>query len=286
MRFTQVDLSSMGPPALVREIRFEQIKAEIISDFVRRYPAYTAFVESDPIIKLAEAAAYRVMLLMQQINDTGRAVLLATARGADLDHLAAFHGVQRMEEDGLVEPDDRLRLRVQYAIEAWSSCGPRGAYLYYTYTTSLKVKHADAVRLQPGVVGVAVVSTDNGGRASESLLNAVRTALSQEDRLPLTDSVIVQPATILPYDVRATFTYYPGPDAALVRATAEEAVRAYAAYTEKVGHDVTRARLYAALAQAGVQNVTLASPAADIPVRFGEVAVLRDVQFTDAGRDE
>ena len=49
--------------------------------------AFTALVESDPAWTILEVAAYRELLLRQRINDASRAVMLAFATGADLEHL-------------------------------------------------------------------------------------------------------------------------------------------------------------------------------------------------------
>ena len=57
---------------------------------------------------------------------------------------------------------------------------------------------------------------------------------------------------------------FPGPDSAVVKATAESDVQAYIEKISSLGYDVARSGLFHALHQGGVQNVILNSPTADI----------------------
>ncbi|MCK9911337.1 hypothetical protein MXD81_19455, partial [Microbacteriaceae bacterium K1510] len=81
-----------------------------------------AMLESDPAVKIAEAAAYRETLIRARVNDAVRAVLLAYAHGTDLDHKGVDFEVARMvmgadPDTGapIMEDDERLRRRQQLA---------------------------------------------------------------------------------------------------------------------------------------------------------------------------
>ena len=80
-------------------LSFESILRAMKDDFAARHPAFDAWLESDPAIKLMEAAAYRELLIRQRVNDAARSVMPAFAAGADLDHFAAFYGVERQALD-------------------------------------------------------------------------------------------------------------------------------------------------------------------------------------------
>ena len=54
---TAIDLSRLPPPDVVEALDFEAILARLRADFLARYPDFTAFVESDPEIKLLETRA-------------------------------------------------------------------------------------------------------------------------------------------------------------------------------------------------------------------------------------
>ena len=85
--FTAIDLSNIPAPEVVETLDFSAILAAMVADLQARDPAFTALVESDPAWKILEVAAYRELLLRQRINDASRAVMLAFATGADLEHL-------------------------------------------------------------------------------------------------------------------------------------------------------------------------------------------------------
>ena len=84
---TAIDLSRLPPPDVVEALDFEGIFNRLRADFLTRYPEFTAFVESDPAIKLLEVVAYSELVLRQRINDAARSVLIAYALGGDLDNL-------------------------------------------------------------------------------------------------------------------------------------------------------------------------------------------------------
>jgi phage-related baseplate assembly protein len=268
-RFNLIDLSTLTPPDVVETIDFESIKLAILQDLVARDPSFSALLESDPAIKLVEAFAYREMLLRQRINDAANASMLATALGPDLDNLAGLFGVERMsftDAHGNVtsETDDRLRLRVQLAPNAFSCGGPGNAYIYFAFSADLRVADASAFSPSPGHVVVTVYSSDNGGVATPELLAAVSRALNADEVRPLTDVVEVQGAQIQHYLIAATVTLYPGPDASAVTRAITNALTAYTQSVQRLGYGITLAGLYGALDQAGVQNATIQAPVADV----------------------
>ncbi|WP_374248069.1 baseplate J/gp47 family protein [Thermomonas sp.] len=275
--FTAVDLSRLPFPAVVEPLDFEIIFAAMLADLRARAPEFDALVESDPAYKLLEVAAYRELILRQRVNEAAKAVTLAYAAGTDLDHLAANVNVARLlitpaNPDALpplaavYETDADLRRRVQLAFEGLSTAGPVGAYLFHALGAHGDVLDASVESPTPGVVVVAVLSRVGDGTASPALLDAVGAALNAEDVRPLTDLVQVQSASIVPYAVDAALTLYPGPDAAVVLADAQARLAAYTASNHRLGRDITRAGLIAALCTAGVQNVALATPITDIPI--------------------
>ena len=50
---------------------------------------YTSIVDGDPAYAVQQAVAYEVAMLRQRINDAGKANLVTSAIGADLDNLGA-----------------------------------------------------------------------------------------------------------------------------------------------------------------------------------------------------
>lgn len=261
-----IDLSKIDSPDVVEELDFEAIYQQLIVDFRRLYPDWTASLESDPIVKLLELAAYREMLLRARINDAARSCMLAYATGSDLEHLAALLGVTRLVGDDAEELDDRLRLRAQMALEGETVAGSRGSYIFHALSASNEVKDVAVDSPAPGQVRVTVLSTEGDGLPAAELIATVDAYLSADERRPLTDQVTVESAEIVPFAVEATLNVYPGPASSPILAAAEAAVGVYVVEHAKLGHDITLSGLYASLHQAGVQRVVLASPLADVVV--------------------
>lgn len=297
--FAAIDLSRIAAPDVVETLEFESLLQAIKDDFVARAPQYADALdlESEPLVKLMESVAYSVMNLRQRVNDAARSVLLAYAGGGDLDNLAALFGVRRQLLDPgtpdtqppvppTPEDDERLRRRVQLSLEGHSTAGPVGSYVFWSLSADPAVKDVAVASPNPGAVRVTVLSRDGDGTAAKPLLDSVAATLNHEDVRPLTDCVTVQSAVIRPYSIDASLTLYDGPDGEVVRQAAEQAVRVYAREQHKLGHDITRSGLYAALHRPGVRNVTLASPPADIVCQPHQAAFCTAIRIVAGETDE
>ncbi|MEM7046996.1 MAG: baseplate J/gp47 family protein [Pseudomonadota bacterium] len=297
--FTAIDLSKLPPPQVIESLDYESILAAMRSDFRARYPDYNAdALESDPAAKLLEVAAYRETLIRGRVNDAAKAVMLAFARGSDLEHLAALYGVRRRiidegDPDALpavpptYEDDESLRRRIQLAPEALTTAGSAGAYIFhalsagtepaevdvtspapgkvtvtYTYpgdSLASLIKDAAVTSPTPGKVIVTVLGRADDGTLAQEALRKIAGHLSGESVRPLTDHVTVQAATINAYTVTATLKLYDGPDAEVVTRAATDQFNAFAAARHRIGESITRSGIDAALHVAGVQAVTLDS---------------------------
>ncbi len=281
--FNPIDLSKLPFPAVVETLDYEAVLAEMLADLRERDAAFSATVESDPAYKILEVAAYRETLIRQRVNDGARAVMLGYAVGTDLDNLAAFFGVERLE----AEADSRLRVRAQLAVEGYTTAGPVGAYVFHGLSASELVKDIDVASPSPGEVVITVLSTEGNGTPSPEVPAAVDAALNAEAVRPLTDHVTVFAPNVLAYTVDATLYMYEGPDTEAVRQVAEDRVRAYIDDHHRLGHDITISGLHGALhVEGAVQRVELASPAATVVVGAQEVAYNTMLSVAVGGTDE
>ena len=297
--FTAVDLSRLPFPDAVETLDYEVILAAMLADLQARDPVFNALVESDPAYKILEVAAYRELLQRQRVNEAIKAVTLAYATGADLDNIAANYNVERLlitpadpntipPTPAVYEDDASLRRRVQLSFEGFSTAGPRGAYIFHALGADGRVLDAGVYGPPetPGVVEVAVLSREGDGEAPGDLLDAVEATLSAEDVRPLTDQVLVKSATIIPYTVEATLTFYDGPDQDVVMAAAQAALDEYTERQHRMGRDVTLSGIYAALHQEGVHNVDLTEPSDSIVVAWDEASYCTGTTLINGGIDE
>jgi len=276
-RFVAIDLTGLPPPNVVESIDFETILAELKEDIIARLDEMgiqydVHMLESDPGVKILEVLAYREMLLRSRVNAAARAVMLAYAQKSDLDHLAAYYGVQRQlispeqgpNQPAVWESDERLRERVQLAPEAFSVAGPEGAYRFHAMTADVNIKDVGVRSPYPGAVDVIPLVNDGDGTPTEETLDRVRLALRKEDVRPLTDMVNVRPPDIVPYTVEVELFIAEGPDKDVVEQEAREALEEYVFQRHRVGVKVARSGLFRAAHVPGVENVIMHSPAEDI----------------------
>lgn len=292
---TAIDLSRLPPPDVIEALDYETILQAKKDRLAELLPDFDAFLESDPAIKLLEICAYDELLLRQRVNDGARAVLLAFARGGDLDNIAALFGVTRLVlvpanpatgAAAITEADDDLRSRVLLAPDSYSVAGPASAYVFHARSADGDVLDAAATSPEPGEVVVSVLSRLGDGTASPELLATVEAVVNADTVRPLTDLVTVASAAIVEFAIEAQLTLYAGPDADLILAAANTRLDQLLADSRRIGRDITRSALFAALHVGGVQNVTLIEPAADVVIGPTQAATLTMRSVTIAGSGE
>lgn len=297
--FTAVDLSKLAPPEVVETLSFETVFQEMLADLIVRDSTFSALVESDPAYKILEVAAYRETLIRQRVNDAARAVMLAYAIGTDLDQIGANFNVERLiieagdpnaipPTEDVYESDTDFRRRIQLSLEGYTTAGSIGAYIFHALGADGDVKDVAVPNtpLTPGTVNVAVLSRTGTGTAPAGTLAAVTAALNAEEVRPLCDTVVVASAEIVSYSIVATLTLYSGAGQTQVMAAAQAAAQAYADSMNALGLDITRSGIFAALHQAGVQNVTLTTPAADISIAWNQAPRCTAITLTYGGIGE
>lgn len=293
-RFTAINLSGMTPPDVIEELDYEAIVTDMRDDLVARFPAIAGVIdlESEPARKLIEAFAYREMILRGRINDAARSVLLASAYGTNLDHLAALFATQRMQvEDAsgalVPEDDERLRRRVQLAPEAFSVAGPEGAYVYHALSAAPWARDATAIMTTPGRVRVTMLRAGNDPAPSLTEREAVRISLIENDVRPLTDMVEVTGPGVHRAAIDAKLTLYPGPDGNVVRSRALAAITEWVEANRMLGMNLRRSAIFSKLHQEGVHSVDLVSPTQDIVLGPTEAYAIDAINITVATlRDE
>ena len=293
-----LDLSRLPAPLVLESLDFEALYQEALTDFRAVMGSnWSAPLESDPVVKLLEKAAYDKMMSRARINDAAKALLLAFARGSDLDHLAANYNVQRLQvvaaDPGAVPPveaqyesDDSLVERTLLAFEGMSIAGPRDAYVFHAMSADGRVADARASSPSPATVEVSILSRIGEGLASEDLLEVVRLALNDEEVRPVGDRLIVQSATLINYQIEAVLYLYPGPEIELSLIEAKAALERYINTQRRLGRDIRRSAIHAALHVSRVQRVELIRPAADVVVLDNEAANCMGFSVVIGGTDE
>lgn len=279
-----VDLSSLPEPNVVEVVSYQVIRDRILSGF-------PDLLVSDPAYKMAEVCAYEAMLCRMRINDAAKAVLLKYASGPDLDNLLLIPRIVLDPGDPLaippipptLESDDDYRRRGLLRNETLTNAGTPNAYLAYTLDASPDIKDAFVGRVEPGHVLVTILSRDGQGTVDNALISTVTARLTADDVKPVNDTVTVQGATILTYEIVASLVFFPNQDEEKITADALAAAQAYVDESHRIGRTIARAKIFAALGQPGVSNVSLLNPFADIVVDDVSAAFCTSISISDAG---
>lgn len=296
-----IDLSQLPSPEIIEALDFETILTDVKAVMVAAFPAdqqasvaAALSLESEPLNVIAQAMAYRELLLRRRINEGAAACMLSHAEGTDLDNLAANLDTERLTitpetdtADAVLESDEALRLRAQSAFEGMSVAGPSAAYEYFARSASGKVADARATSPAPAEVVIAILSTEGDGTASPELLTAVTTSVNDEEVRPLGDRVTVRSADIVDYSIDAELFLYPGPESEPIINAAMASLRTFLKDNDKkIGRDVARSAISASLHVQGVQRVVLRLPATDLQI--SDVQAARNIGYAveNGGTDE
>lgn len=295
-----VDLSQLPQPQIIEVLDFETILTEVKQVMLGAFPeeqrpaiAAAMRLESEPLNAIAQTIAYREMLLRQRINEGAAACMLSHSVDADLDNLAANNDTRRLliqaateTTDAIYESDTALRLRAQAAFEGLSVAGPTGAYEFFARSASGQVADARATSPHPAEVVVAILPFGEQGTASPELLEIVRTALSAEHIRPVGDRLTVKSAELVHYQIQARLFFYPGPESEPIQNAAEQALQRWLLEQRRIGRNVARSAIMAALHVQGVQRIELVSPATDLEITDTQVAWCDSVALSKGGTDE
>ncbi|WP_296268419.1 baseplate assembly protein [Pseudomonas sp. UBA6562] len=265
-----IDLSALPAPQVLESLDFEDTYQQSLTTFREGMgESWNAELESDPVLALLEVAAFSRLQDRARVNDAAKALLLAYAKGTDLDQLAGNVQLTRLvvqTEDltavppieEVLEEDDALRERVQLVYEGLTTAGPRNSYILHARNASGLVADATAESPSPATVVVTVLSLEDDGAATASLLADVTQRLNDDDVRPVGDRLIVQSAQILRYEIKAV-VYFTGngPENEALLAECKRRLKAWINPRRRLGVEVPRSAIDAQLHIEGVRRVDL-----------------------------
>ena len=281
---TAIDISQLPAPDFLAQIDYETEVADLSNGLIAMFEgeAQEQLIEtlnrdSEPLTKLIQLVAYRAMMKRQEFNDRCRSLLLAYASGSALDHIGVtYYSTVRLAD----EADPAYLERLLLAPDRHSTAGAERSYKYHARSASSDVRDVTAENAGAGGVRVTVLSTQGDGTASSELLALVDSALTPEAVRPLTDSVLVESASIRLYQIHAIVTPASGPDPTLVIQQSIERATAYAARRHRIGLSVVRDAVLSALWTDQVENVVLLEPLADLPALPHDACFCTSIEVT------
>ncbi len=239
---------------------------------------YSDQYQTDLTIAFGQTIAKRAMALKNAINDGARSVMLATAKGIELDHIASLYGIKRLtvkEADpeasppveAVLESDERLRFRSRLSLEAMTQVGCMGTYLFQALSASAHVKDISVSSddLKPEKITITVLSDQgrgNGSEGEDAVLQQVREAVDRSRSV--TDDVRVRWAKIVEYSIQAVLDVKPGVDSEELSRSIADDIKMLVDSNHRLGKNVLRDEFHSVFYHKGIEHVRLLQPAGDL----------------------
>lgn len=281
------DATLLPSPEVIETIDTEAIIASLVADVTSRLTAAgisydVGGLEADPVKIVLEAAAARETNLRARVNDAAKSNLVAFSAGGNLDHLAGFYDVERLEG----ETDKALRERGILAISGRSTAGPTDWYRSAARRADVRVKDASIYRTGTGPdLKLSVLATDNFGEPDAALLAAVDLVIQSDSVRVISDRITVVAATSITVNVAAQVWLLPTTPQSVFDGL-EAALRTALANEGGLGFDVTPSWIVSKLHQSGaLHKVVLTAPVAGAAVDQNSAAKFGTIALTYMGRD-
>ena len=262
------ELQSLPTPKVVDAKTFQQIYVEYVRLFLTLNPDYGALLESDPVIKLIQAASYREYILRQRLNDAALSNILAFSTQSDLDHLASFYGVTRLTG----ETDTQLQERIQLRVEAWSTAGGKAQYEYWARTTSSDVLDAHLDNPIGGKIDIYILAKT--GVPDQALLDAITANVTADNIQVFTDTVEVHPAVVKEVDITVSVELLPGTPESVYTKLKDDFPTTFQTTAGRVGRDLTISWIASQFQVDGVHDVVVTLPTNTVEVNPNEFVKL------------
>lgn len=177
-----------------------------------------------------------------------------------------YSGCENITESGNgadAATDDEYYELLRNSLDAYSTAGARGAYIYHAKKASTDIADVLPMRPGPGRVNLYVLMSD-GTIANTETKQAVYAACNDATARPLTDYVSVEDPEEVRYDI--TFTYYihrmTDRSAAEIEQAVTDTVDAFVLWQAgKLGRDINPSELiHRLMATDGIKRVALTAP--------------------------
>ncbi|MCH4540202.1 baseplate J/gp47 family protein [Ochrobactrum sp. A-1] len=280
------DFSTLPPPEVIKTFYFETILTERMTDLRQRLLAAgvdydVGHLETDILKVVHLGDSMREVTLRSAINDAAMANLLAFALGGDLEHLAFFYDVERLEG----ETDDALRDRTVLAIKARSPGGSEWWYAAAAKRADVRIRSVKPYREKfwP-IIHIAVLSNENGGIPDQKMLDAVTTEVMSDRVRLLNDTLIIEPAVATGTDIEADIWLLPDAAFGLMDVLPEILRQAWKSEAA-IGFDLEPSWIEARLHVSGVKRVQVRSPLEPVIASEGVALTPGSIKLNFMGRD-
>ncbi|NQY58484.1 baseplate J/gp47 family protein [Cognatishimia sp.] len=280
----------MTAPKLIENISFVEEYAKHVNTFAQESDAYTNYTDSDPAMQVLSVASGISVEIQALINTALLQYFVDYATGQWLDLIGSNKGLTRLvvqeanpntvpPTEAILETDDDFRIRLKNPPP--NNACTEDEYEFFATQFDANIKSAIAKKREwnTDILDISIITKDNNGIPSETLIDNLNTYLNRTDIRGMNDTVIVAGATPVPVDVTATITLLEGASSSVfddLQGVLEEAFSSIAI----AGRDVTISWLLSVLQVEGVYKVELTLPTTDTSIDASSFPVLGNVNLT------
>lgn len=294
-------LSENAPDDVAGVAETFENEAELLTKFTQ---AFTVILQS----QFRQMNAQALQMFGMYATDDAMVDLIASQLGVERQILDEGDPNAFPPVPPKVESNEALLTRYYLAAYALATTGTRSGYRFNAMTlggrpkvtvespTQSKVvvtyefeahdmagqtKDAQARRVAPGEVDCFILAHANNGVPAEALIAATQQYMQRDDIAQETDLLTVKAPTIKPWSCDAVLYIRTGPDAEVVKAAAEKAVKEYAEQQHRLGGSIELSMLYSVLLKTtGAHRGDILQPTQPLRCQFNEAPYLESVQIT------
>jgi len=168
-----------------------------------------------------------------------------------------------------VENDEEFRARILLSMADKSTAGSEETYKSFTFNADERIEDVAVLNGGAGVVNVFYYSS-----VADSLMQTrIEEMLNKESVRPLSDVPVIATATEIAFNVVAELKILPNQETATVYSNAIESLNTGIATLKHIGTDITLSEINDFLKVAGVKEVVISSPAANVVIANNEIGV-------------
>ena len=167
------------------------------------------------------------------------------------------------------ESDDELRARILLSMADKSTAGSEETYKSFTFNADERIEDVAVLNGGAGVVNVFYYSQN----ADTLMQDRIVAMLNKKEVRPLTDNVVVAPATQVDFSVKAELKILPNQETATVYSNAIASLESGLNSLKQIGTDITLSEINDFLKVDGVKEVVISEPTSNIEVSDNEIGV-------------
>lgn len=174
------------------------------------------------------------------------------------------------------ESDEDFRERILLSMADKSTAGSEETYKSFTFGADERIEGVTVLNGGSGVVSVYYYSSN----ADELMKTRIEEALNVKEIRPLTDTVVVQAANEIVFNIIAKLKILPNQETATIYTNAVQSLENGLKGLKKIGVEITLSEINNFLKVPGVKEVIILTPGTNINIAENEIGVCSGTTIT------